>query len=296
MKICEYKVIVGECMKYTFDVLEQIADIRNQLSAVEEKVATYVMANAKEVVSQSITELAENSGVSVATVSRFCRHLSLNGYQDFRVELVRSLAGSSDASVSRDISSEDSVPAMFEKMSALYANSFNKAIMGLDVAAFTRVCDMIDAAKDVHFVGTGNMLPIAMAAHLQFMEVSTKFHCVVDVSAQSLSTALMNEDSLVIAFAYSGQAISVVNVAQSAKKNKAKVVAITRYSQSPLVEQADETLICGVNYDEHMSSSLALCSGFQFIIDLLYTEYFRRNADTCASNKEKSFNVVVGRM
>ena len=283
-------------MKYTFDVLEQLADIRNQLSTVEEKVAAYIMDNAKDVVHQSITELAENSGVSVATVSRFCRHLSLNGYQDFRMELVRSLTSSDDNASSRDITSEDSVPAMFKKMSNLYAGSFTKTIANLDIGAFTRVCDMIVAAKDVHFIATGNMLPIAMAAQLQFMQISTKFHCVIDISSQGLSTALMNEDSLVIAFAYSGQALSVVNVAQSAKKNNAKVVAITRYSQSPLTEHADEVLICSTNYVENMSSSLALCAGFQFITDLLYTEYFRRNSDECAKNQEKSQNVVVSRM
>ena len=284
-------------MKYTFDVLEQISDTHNEFSQVEEKVAAYVLANPREVVNQSITELAENSGVSVSTVSRFCRHLSLNGYQDFRMELVRSLANSgSDTAPTRDITPEDSVPDMFAKMNTLYINSFNKTIAGLEVRAFARVCDMIVAAKDVHFVGTGNMLPIAMAAYLQFMEVSNKFHCELDASSQALATALMNEDSLVVIFAYSGKTVSAVDVARSARKNRAKVVAITRYSQSPLVEEADETLICSVNYAEHLSSSLALCAGFQFIADLLYTEFFRRNAEVCAANKEKSLGIVIGRM
>ena len=284
-------------MKYTFDVLEQILDTHNEFSQVEEKVAAYVLANPREVATQSITELAENSGVSVSTVSRFCRHLSLNGYQDFRMELVRSLTNSGDTNDStRDITPEDSVPDMFSKMNTLYINSFNKTIAGLDVHAFARVCDMIVAAKDVHFVGTGNMLPIAMAAYLQFMEVSTKFHCELDASSQALATALMDEDSLVIIFAYSGKTVSAVDIARSARKNKAKVVAITRYSQSPLVEEADETLICSVNYAEHLSSSLALCAGFQFIADLLYTEFVRRNADVCAANKEKSLGIVIGRM
>ena len=183
-------------MKYTFDVLEQILDTHNEFSQVEEKVAAYVLANPREVATQSITELAENSGVSVSTVSRFCRHLSLNGYQDFRMELVRSLTNSGDTNDStRDITPEDSVPDMFSKMNTLYINSFNKTIAGLDVHAFARVCDMIVAAKDVHFVGTGNMLPIAMAAYLQFMEVSTKFHCELDASSQALATALMDEDT-----------------------------------------------------------------------------------------------------
>ena len=42
-------------MKYTFDVLEQILDTHNEFSQVEEKVAAYVLANPREVATQSIT-------------------------------------------------------------------------------------------------------------------------------------------------------------------------------------------------------------------------------------------------
>mgnify|MGYP000241367438 CR=1 FL=1 len=283
-------------MAYTFDLLTQIHDMYNLFSPVEEKVASYVIENAHDVINQSITDLAEKCNVSVSTVSRFCRHVSLNGYQEFRVELVRSLSNQeeSPSSQQRDISPEDTVPDMFSKMSTLYEDTFNKVLAGLDPVAFSRVCDMIVAAKDVHFIGTGNMLPIALAANLQFMEVSTKFRCLTDASAQALSTALMTEDSLVIVYSFSGEALSGVQVARFAKKSNAKVVAITRYVQSPLVSIADEVLICNVSHTTRMSSSLALCSGFQFITDLLYTEFFRRNTEVCKANQAKSIGRIIG--
>lgn len=283
-------------MAYTFDLLTQIQDMYNLFSPVEEKVATYVLEHTHDVVNQSITDLAENSNVSVSTVSRFCRHLSLNGYQEFRLELVRSLSNQDDntSNHSRDISPEDSVPDMFNKMTTLYVNTFNKVLSGLDPEVFSRVCDMIVSANDVHFIGTGNMLPIALAANLQFMEISTKFRCVMDASAQALSTALMTEESLVIIYSYSGEALSSIEIARFAKKSHAKVVAITRYVQSPLVDLADEVLICDVSHTTRMSSSLALCSGFQFITDLLYTEFFRRNTDACKANQAKSIGRIIG--
>ena len=284
-------------MAYTFDVLTQITDMQSLFSPVEQKVSSYVLAHAEDVVNQSISELAESIGVGVSTLSRFCRHLSLNGYQEFRLELARSLASRRDDSVkSSDISPEDTVSDMLTKMVSAYDNVFGKVVAGLDQGAFSRVSDMIEAAADVHFVGTGNMLPIALAAHLQFMEVSTKFHCVLDAASQALSTSMMTKDSLVIIYSYSGEVISAVDVARYAKSSGAKVVAVTRYSQSSLTELCDEVLICSVMHTKRMNSSLPLCSGFSFISDLLYTEYFRRNTKECAANREKAFNRVVGHL
>lgn len=285
-------------MNYAFDVLTQISNLTPQFSQAEEKLASFVRADPYRVVNLSISELADQCGISVSTVSRFCRHLSLNGYQDFRLELMRSLtnASTSDSTTTKDITSEDSVPVMISKMGALYAQAYNKTISGIDTAAFSRVCDLIDAANDVHFVGTGNMLPIALAAKLQFMNVSTKFHCDLDSSSQALSTALMNENSLVIIFSYSGEHITATEIAKFAKASNARVVSITRYSQSTLVNYSDEVLICSVSRSAHQYSSLPLCAGLQFITDLLYTEYCRRHPETATANKRKTFGVVVGNM
>ena len=108
-------------MKYTFDILSQISDMFPQMSSTEEKLASFILADPQKAVSLSISDLADQCGVSISTVSRFCRHLSLNGYQDFRLELMRSLAVSSaaDAPESQEINSDDSVPALISKMTAL---------------------------------------------------------------------------------------------------------------------------------------------------------------------------------
>lgn len=284
-------------MNYAYDVLTQISNLIPQFSQAEEKIAAFVCTDPSRVVKLSISDLADECGVSVSTVSRFCRRLSLDGYQDFRFELVRSLTNAtvSNNSTTKDISLEDEVPVMISKMGSLYTQAISKTISGIDTAAFSRVCDMIDAATDVHFVGTGNMLPVALSAKLQFMDVSTKFHCNLDAASQALSAALMDENSLVIIFSYSGENIASTEIARFAKASKAKVVSITRYSQSELVDYSDEILLCSVSRSAHQYSSLPLCAGLQFITDLLYTEYCRRHPEAATTNKRKTFGVVVGK-
>lgn len=284
-------------MNYAFDVLTQISDLAPQFSHAEEKLASYILTDPHTAVNLSISELADQCGVSMATVSRFCRRLSVNGYQDFRLELMRSLTNRATSGNinGNNITSEDSASAMISKMETIYAQAYSKTVAELDIDAFSRVCDLIDAAKDVHFVGTGNMLPVALAARLQFMEVSSKFHCDIDAASQALSTALMNEDSLVIIFSHSGNNISATEVARFAKTGQAKVVSITRYSQSTLADYSDEVLVCSVSRSVHQYSSLPLCAGMQFITDLLYTEFCRRHPVEATANKRRSSGVVIGK-
>lgn len=283
-------------MKYTFDVIAQINDNFESFSQAEEKLAQYVLANPNAVINLSITELAENCGVSISTISRFCRHLTLNGYQDFRLELMRSASNASaDASENSDITSQDSTPQMVQKLSNYYLQAINKLSTNIDYDAFLRICDMIDEAETVHFSGSGNMLPVASTAQLQFLHVSTKFRCEVDAGAQVLAASLMSEKDLLIVFAHSGENIAAIDVAKFAKKNNAKVVAITRYSQSTLAGIADELLICNVSKGVHQYSSLPLCMGMQYLTDLLYTEYCRRHPKTSAENNEKTILAIIGK-
>lgn len=137
------------------------------------------------------------------------------------------------------------------------------------------------------------MLLLAMCAKLQFMYISTKFNCDFDPSIQALSTCMMNEKSLVIIFSFTGEVSVTVEIAKMAKANHARVVAISRYSKSSLTKFADLSLVCGVPKGIYQYSSLPLLTGFQYIIDLLYTEYCRRHPDIAEENREKTAGIAL---
>ncbi|TIV24931.1 MAG: MurR/RpiR family transcriptional regulator, partial [Mesorhizobium sp.] len=56
------------------------------------RVAETVLAQPDATLRQSITELAETSGSSEASVMRFCRDQGFSGFQDFKQALAKELA------------------------------------------------------------------------------------------------------------------------------------------------------------------------------------------------------------
>ena len=55
------------------------------------KVADFILANPGLAVNANVSELANYSGVSDATVVRFCKHLGYEGYYQMRLLLARDI-------------------------------------------------------------------------------------------------------------------------------------------------------------------------------------------------------------
>ena len=73
------------------NLIRRIADNQHKLRKSEAKVASYVLANANDVIKMRIVDLAANSEVSEPTVIRFCRALGFDGFQSFKLQLAQQL-------------------------------------------------------------------------------------------------------------------------------------------------------------------------------------------------------------
>ena len=71
------------------NIVEQITEKYHVLTRSGKKLADYIFANTHDAQYLSISSLAENSGVSEASITRFCRSLGLSGYNDLKLELAK---------------------------------------------------------------------------------------------------------------------------------------------------------------------------------------------------------------
>ena len=71
------------------NILESITAQYHSLTRSGKKLADYIFAHTGEAQYFSISTLAENSGVSEASITRFCHGLGLAGYNDFKLALAK---------------------------------------------------------------------------------------------------------------------------------------------------------------------------------------------------------------
>ena len=73
------------------EVLDVIKQKYGEIFAADKKVADCVLQNPQKTVDSTVSEIAQQSGVSDATVVRMCHHIGYTGYYQFRITLARDL-------------------------------------------------------------------------------------------------------------------------------------------------------------------------------------------------------------
>jgi len=68
-------------------VIETIKDNYDQIFSSEKKIADFILASPELAVNANVSELANYSNVSDATVIRFCKHIGYQGYYQLRINL-----------------------------------------------------------------------------------------------------------------------------------------------------------------------------------------------------------------
>jgi DNA-binding MurR/RpiR family transcriptional regulator len=106
----------------------------------------------------------------------------------------------------------------------------------------------------------------------------------------------MNEREVAIIISYSGQTKDSIEVAKMAKESGAFVIAITRFSKSPMTAYADVTLLCGANEGPLQGGSLSAKISQLYLLDVLYFEYFKKTFEVSKENKEKTARAVADKL
>lgn len=280
------------------DFLTKVRSTYNQFTKAEKKVADFILQNPKEVLFMSITDLAEACKVGDTSVFRFCKTMELKGYQEFKMMLSLSLRGENNNrnEFTGDVELNDSFAEVAQKVLNTNVSALTETYSLLDAGSFMKVIDYLHEAERVCFFGVGASLLTALKATNKFLRIEPKVYCMQDSHMQAMVASMMTPKEVAVLFSYSGATKDTIHVAALAKKAGAKVVCITRFVKSPLTSYADQVLLCGANEGPLQGGSTSAEISQLFLIDLMYSEYYRRYFEECSKNNEKTSGSVIEKL
>ena len=264
----------------------------------EKKVADIVLKDPQSIIYSSITDLSEQCSVGEATILRFCRKLGFNGYQSFKMTLAQSRQKEDEMEVqlSDNITKGDSIQDMSRKILNTDIFGLNETFALIDYNAIEEVVDGLIKAKRIVFFGVGSSAITAQEAKNKFMRITSNVEFSYDAHMQSMIASLMSDKEVAIAFSHSGSTKDTIEMLKTAKKAGAKTVCVTRHGKSPITQYADHVLLIGAKEGPLQGGSLSTKIAQLFLIDILYTEYFRRNARISKINKEKTAEAISDKL
>ena len=274
----------------SIDVIDRISREYYDLTTAEKKTADYVLRHPRESQFLSIAELAEESGVAEATVSRFCRRLGYKGYNAFKLAIANATArqhAGGGENLTGQIEATDSMEDMCQKLYSADLAAVTETLNLINTEQIRRAVRIFTEADKVLCMGQGgSMLMAQEAAHL-FSTVSGKFFAVSDSHMQIIATANMTERDVLLFFSYSGATRDLMEALTVAREQHVRIILVTRFARSPGAEYADLVLSCGSNESPLQLSSVPAKMAQLFLVDVLFAEYCRQDLDACSAAQER---------
>ena len=247
----------------------------------------------------SISSLAAEIGVADATISRFCKALGYDGYNEFKLALAKSssLNLNQDADILSDkITEHDSIVELSHKLMAVDVSAIQQTLNLLrEDTVHEAACYLLNASK-VYCFGQGGSGVIAKEAWARFLTISPKFQCIEDNHMQAIAASMCSPSDVILFFSYSGATKDAMDTLRLAKQQHARTILVTHFSCSPVSTLADIILLCGSRESPLNSGSIAAKMGQLFLIDILFHEYCRQDAEATALNRDMTSNAVVNKL
>jgi len=266
------------------------------MSAAEKKVAQYIIDNSSEVLSLTVTELAEKAGVSDASIVRFSRSMGYRGYQDLKINLAADLAKAPEQSVSGALSREDSVESTVNKVIRSEIETLEETIGIINYDDLEKIARIILDCDRVMFFGTGGSLMVAMDAMHKFLKIGVKSVVQMDTDIQKMESSLMSKSDVAIAISHSGSNSHVLECIKNARSCGATVIGVTTVGKSPIQKLSDYLVMTPTKELVFRSESVTARIAQLAVIDCLsvvmtYMNYdrskyaIRRTREATAGNK-----------
>lgn len=206
------------------DVLAILSTTIDELNPSEAKVGQYILVHPQEVVHLSIALLSQKAGVSEPTVIRFCRSMGCKGYQNFKLQLVTSLASNQ---TQNHLGAADPRATIAQKVCSNAAQQLHRLGQDLDSSELEHAINLLTSAERIEIYGSGSSSLVALDAQYKLSPYQASVRAHHDSGFQQASIASLNPQSLVLLFSYSGESATTINIAQNARKQGATVLGVT---------------------------------------------------------------------
>ncbi len=219
-------------------VLGTIKENFDQMFSAEKKVAQFILDTPEKAVMLNVSELANASDVSDATVVRMCKHIGYSGYYQMKIHLSHELG--------RNILQEkhrNSRPKTVKDMLEIQAASILELAEGLDVETLLSCAELIQQSTMLHVVAVGHTAPVAtdLGFRLARMGFPTLYFVVPEHFLGAINNA--KEGEAVIAISRSGSSLQVLQAVELAREKGLKCIVMTGQTNSPLSKLGDYQLL-----------------------------------------------------
>ena len=208
------------------------------LTAVERRVADYILENGEEVVLMPIADLAKNVGVAKSAVVRCAKSLGFEGYAELKIALTSELSKNKQLNYAPYIDPDDTPNDILDKIFAANIKTLHDTAEKLDRDIYGKTVDALASAEHIYVYGIGTSAVFANELQYRLMSLGMYALAVTDIAAMKVSTLNIRPGDVAVGISNSGRTTATIDALSLAKTQGATTVAITGIPDSQICRAA----------------------------------------------------------
>ena len=243
---------------------------RGQMSAIERRIADFILENTHLLRDYSSQQLANALGISQSSVVKFSQKLGFKGYPDLKFSIGEAVArNGGDAQPSEDAAAGGQ-QALSEELWRAKGRAEEETRLLNPPERIDAVVEMLRGADKAFVVGTGEdgVAARAFAIRLSLLGFPAIHH--YDPVLVPAEVATSQPGDLLILFSERGQQSSLCQLARLFQRRGGKVVTVTRHTANPLRAHADLALLVSAHDERSHVEPLLYQAAQQQLLDLLF--------------------------
>ncbi len=241
---------VGPTVGTPDGVLARVRSGLPEFTGALQRVAEQVLADPAAAARATIVELAERSGTSPATVTRFCRALGFEGYSELRLGIAGETGRAARTAgwtidIGREIQPTDPLDRVLEQIMAADTRAMHDTAALLDLREVERAAEAIAAGRRVDIYGESGSALVGGEMQFCLHRIGVAAWAWSDVHNGLASAAQLRTGDVAVGVSHSGQTRETIELVAEAGSHGATTVALTGLPRSPLAEVAEIVLLTG---------------------------------------------------
>lgn len=274
------------------DILRAIQAKMDGLNPKELGLAEFIAEHPQQVVHMGITELAEGSRTSTATISRFCKAFHPGGFTGLKMQLATELAQQPAAESYQDIVAGNTLESIVAAMEANHLRSISDTTRMLDLKQLRRTLDTLRQAGQIDIYGVATSGLVAEDFYQKLIRIGKRARTFSDPHMQITSASNLTEGDVAFAISYSGETPETIDALRCAKENGAIAVSLTKYGPNTLSGLADIPLYISSLEEGMRRGDMASRMAQLHVIDILFMGLVSESFDEYVPKLEQSYQMV----
>lgn len=256
------------------NVLHQIESKYQNFTKSEKKIADFILKSPHLIIKMSVQDLAKEINTSTASIVRFSKKITDQGFQELKISVSRYLPSDTTKNNYMEIIDNEAVDTLKSKMLTRATDTMNYTAQQIDNNTIDEVCDILKQSRTIFLFGYGASSIIVNDLFQKLSRIGLNVRLMEETHLFMTTLATHDANDCIIFVTNQGHHSELQSMAKVANDYQIPIVTITSTHSNPIVNMSNYTLVYG-STDENELRMAATTSLFAqlFTVDVLYYRY-----------------------